>query len=414
MEKLEKMKSMGENGLIGLDEMAARVDNAVTTVVLIVRAEYLYDPVILNSLVSKLNIFLNLLGEYVGRLGDGPVSLERFNNWLQDKVEAIGNAGAWETSESNSQTQTKEEVQEARIPALKEQVKPSHSLLARKCLKCNVPSHVLKDCRNFAQMKNDDRLQWARERDICLGCLQQGHWGYACKAKVLCGMCKKPHNTLLHPKSTQTVGSHQEAVGSEGKDENGDAGEEATSENNATTAVNIVKRNLAVVAYASADSSEDGVSPGAEGTSCKCGWANRVSGSRIMGGRFYNKNEYPFLVSLVKVNGTKYTALCGGAIITPNHVITAAHCLNKIIKFRLKAAVFLGAHDRREVKTTAVYVHVAHFQQHAGYIPLKRDDIAILTLASSINFNKIIGPVCMPHPGLDVSGKTVRILVPMT
>ncbi|KAF6211730.1 hypothetical protein GE061_012245 [Apolygus lucorum] len=166
MEKLERMKSIGENGLIGLDEMAARVDNAVTTVVLIGRAEYLYNPVILNSLVSKLNIFLKLQwGEHVGRLGDGPVSLERFNNWLQDKVEAIGNAGAWETSESNSQNQTKEEVQEARNLALKEQVKPSHSLLARKCLKCNVPSHTLKDCKNFAQMKNDDRLHSQRKEN---------------------------------------------------------------------------------------------------------------------------------------------------------------------------------------------------------------------------------------------------------
>ncbi|KAF6199529.1 hypothetical protein GE061_007555 [Apolygus lucorum] len=26
----------------------------------------------------------------VGRLGDGPVSLERFNDWIQDKVEAVG------------------------------------------------------------------------------------------------------------------------------------------------------------------------------------------------------------------------------------------------------------------------------------------------------------------------------------
>ncbi|KAF6215315.1 hypothetical protein GE061_010067 [Apolygus lucorum] len=173
---------------------------------------------------------------------------------------------------------------------------------------------------------------------------------------------------------------------------------------------NITKLILAVVAYASADSSEDGVSPGAKGTSCKCGWANRVSGSRIIGGRFFNKNEYPFLVSLVRVKGRKYYFTCGGSIITPNHVITAAHCLNKIIKFRSKAAVFLGAHDRREVNTTAVFVYVAHFQQHAGYIPNKSDDIAILTLASSINFNKIIGPVCMPHPGLDVSGKTVRVL----
>ena len=36
---------------------------------------------------------------------------------------------------------------------------------------------------------------------------------------------------------------------------------------------------VAVIAYASADSSEHGVSPGSRGTTCNCGWANRVRNS---------------------------------------------------------------------------------------------------------------------------------------
>ncbi|KAF6215324.1 hypothetical protein GE061_010076 [Apolygus lucorum] len=168
---------------------------------------------------------------------------------------------------------------------------------------------------------------------------------------------------------------------------------------------------VAVVAYASADSSEDGVSPGAKGTSCKCGWANRDSGSRIVGGKFYKTNEYPFIVGIARVAARGYAPFCGGSIITPNHVITAAHCTDDVIKARTKTAVLLGTHDRSKPSSSAVIINVASIQQHAGYnANTVINDISILTLASSINFNKIIGPVCLPQSGLDVSGQTVRVL----
>ncbi|KAF6213645.1 hypothetical protein GE061_011366 [Apolygus lucorum] len=240
MTKLEKVKNMGEDGLTGLDEMAAVVDNAVTTVALVGRSEYLYNPVILNILVSKLNVFLKLQwGEHVTRLGDGPVSLERFNDWLQDKVEAIGNAGAWDIAIQSagetckqgerSKSETKEDAKS----------KPNHTVL--KCLQCNVSSHTLKDCRKFARMSDDDRFQWARENEICFGCLQKGHRGFSCKANVSCKVCKKHHNTLLHPRSAKTVATLQETEREQSEDEDGDAGEEATSQDNVVTAVNIEK-----------------------------------------------------------------------------------------------------------------------------------------------------------------------------
>nr|AHY81276.1 trypsin precursor [Lygus lineolaris] len=168
---------------------------------------------------------------------------------------------------------------------------------------------------------------------------------------------------------------------------------------------------VAVVAYASADSSEHGVSPGAKGTTCKCGWANRDSGSRIVGGSYYKTNEYPFIAGIARVAARGYAPFCGGSIITPNHVITAAHCTDDIIKERAKTAVLLATHDRSRPSSSAVIINVASIQQHAGYNSKTiANDISILTLASSINFNKIIGPVCLPAPALDVSGQTVRVL----
>ncbi|KAF6214417.1 hypothetical protein GE061_009160 [Apolygus lucorum] len=136
-----------------------------------------------------------------------------------------------------------------------------------------------------------------------------------------------------------------------------------------------------------------------------------VSGSRIVGGKFYETNKYPFIVGIATVDFPGHTPFCGGSIITPNHVITAAHCTDEVIKDRIKIAVLLGTHDRSKTSPGDVIIDVAGIQQHAGYVSqIYLNDISILTLASSINFNKIIGPICLPDPGLDVTGQTVRVL----
>nr|AAL15154.1 serine protease [Creontiades dilutus] len=168
---------------------------------------------------------------------------------------------------------------------------------------------------------------------------------------------------------------------------------------------------VAVVALVQADSSEHGVSPGSKGTTCACGWANRSGGSRIVGGTYYKANEYPFIVGIATVGARGYAPFCGGSIITANHVITAAHCTDDIIKARTRTAVLLGSHDRSRPSSTAVTINVERINQHEKYnANTIANDISILTLASSINFNKLIGPVCLPLPGLDVSGQTVRVL----
>ena len=50
--------------------------------------------------------------------------------------------------------------------------------------------------------------------------------------------------------------------------------------------------------------------------------------SRIVGGATAEPNEYPWQASLQYRSGTRWYHFCGGSLIAPNWILTAAHCLD--------------------------------------------------------------------------------------
>ena len=76
---------------------------------------------------------------------------------------------------------------------------PGKQLL--KCHKCNVNDHAIWNCRDFANLGQVDKMKLAKEKGLCLRCLNTGHYARDCKVRFVCDIakCGQKHHRLLHP-----------------------------------------------------------------------------------------------------------------------------------------------------------------------------------------------------------------------
>ncbi|KAK9510637.1 hypothetical protein O3M35_005377 [Rhynocoris fuscipes] len=157
------------------------------------------------------------------------------------------------------------------------------------------------------------------------------------------------------------------------------------------------------------DSSEHGlIHKSRKATTCKCGWTNKAP-RRIVGGVEAGVNEYPFPILLIFASSRQ--PFCGGSIITPYHVLTAAHCTDPFMDRKL--AVVVGEHDiRTQRETAATRIHmVGKIYQHPGYTDTNnKDDISILELETKIEFNDKVGPVCMPSMQKNLKDQFIKVM----
>ncbi|XP_035009334.2 transmembrane protease serine 2 [Hippoglossus stenolepis] len=129
-----------------------------------------------------------------------------------------------------------------------------------------------------------------------------------------------------------------------------------------------------------------------------CG--SRVNSSGVSGGQQATLGSWPWQVSL-QVSGSHR---CGGAIISPYWIVTAAHCVSRSSS-PTDWAVYAGV-----VAPLGSLFNparsVSRIIAHEGYSRLpRRNDVALmrLTEALDISGSSNISPVCLPNVGVNVS-----------
>ncbi|KAF9813182.1 hypothetical protein SFRURICE_015671, partial [Spodoptera frugiperda] len=111
---------------------------------------------------------------------------------------------------------------------------------------------------------------------------------------------------------------------------------------------------------------------------------------QIIGGRPSSIQRHPYQVSMV-LNGNSF---CGGFIISPDYVVTAAHCVQNTSPAAIRLRVGSTRRDSggRIVRVASVIVHPQYGR------PQFDNDIAVLRLARPLTFNANIRAIKLPQP----------------
>lgn len=137
-------------------------------------------------------------------------------------------------------------------------------------------------------------------------------------------------------------------------------------------------------------------------TQVKCGIGGFTI-TRVVGGQNASLADWPWAVAIFMddVNGVEQLA-CGGALVTNQHILTAAHCTmdkagrhHPVRAFRIRLGdldLFSDADGSEPIE-----IRVTSVTPHKEFNPSNfHNDIAIMKLASPVTFNRFIQPLCLP------------------
>uniref|UniRef100_A0A3Q3XM63 Uncharacterized protein n=1 Tax=Mola mola TaxID=94237 RepID=A0A3Q3XM63_MOLML len=122
----------------------------------------------------------------------------------------------------------------------------------------------------------------------------------------------------------------------------------------------------------------------------ECGSRPRLD-TRIVGGNVSRPGQFPWQVSL----HFSSEHLCGGSIVTSRWILTAAHC---VFADPSMWAVHVGVTEQPVHGAQSLAVEQIIY--HARYRPKGLDyDIALMKLSTSLVFNGLVEPICLPNHG---------------
>ena len=139
--------------------------------------------------------------------------------------------------------------------------------------------------------------------------------------------------------------------------------------------------------------------------SCPTPETEHDDGERIFSGEEAKPHAYPWMVRIIGCrksdDGSTSCWVCGGSIISPDYVLTAAHCVEDGIIFRVQA----GSHDFTKTEASRVSMDCSSCEIiHEDY-KFPRNDVALIKVPTPFQFNEHITSICISNYNVPVGSQ---------
>jgi len=129
----------------------------------------------------------------------------------------------------------------------------------------------------------------------------------------------------------------------------------------------------------------------------ECGKPDVIK-TRVIGGTTAKRGSWPWQILLMHDR----RPMCGGTLIAPQWVVTAAHCVYGR-EWSKDFAIRVGEQDWKTTEGSEKNYDVVKVLRNPNYSPRTlNNDIALLKLRTPVVFNKYVKPICLPKGNVPV------------
>ncbi|XP_044260985.1 trypsin-1-like [Tribolium madens] len=128
---------------------------------------------------------------------------------------------------------------------------------------------------------------------------------------------------------------------------------------------------------------------------------------RIINGDDAAKGQFPYQISYQWGILGLHEHVCGGSILSPTFILTAGHCVTEVPsqgEHRIVAGITELNEQNNERQEIQVVEKIVHPDFNGGVGP---NDIALLKLATPLEFGDLVQPVVLPEAGSEPTGDSV-------